>query len=467
MKVLKNYHLIILTLIIFILSKDSVFFWDNVLFGSKIGHFFYEQETFSLRLPTIIDPGHPPFLAVFMSFVWKYLGHSLFMSHLAMMPFVFGILYQVKRFLQYYNLPNHILLLAFGLIVLDPTISAQLVLINPEVFHLFFFFLALNGLLYDKHIVQTTGLLLLGITSFRGMFLCAGFFTFDILNHIYLNKKELGSWLSSTKISIYVLGGMPSIVFVVWRLVSVGYLQTHPDSPWSDCWGIVSINGFFVNLVVLSHRYLDFGRILVLTILTCLVYVKRKHLLFTKEIKQLILLSVCSVWIIILVSLISINPFGHRYFIISFIPIYIVIAKLIYQLLKPTQVLLFSLVLISCLISGNLWVYPRSIAQGWDASLAHYPYSSLRNKALNYMYQNNIPINKTASFFPNETIIKNIDLSSNIESFCKFNKTNDYVLYSNVYNVDDNVLTILDRDYEVMTRFNSLTVEIELLVKKK
>ena len=50
------------------------------------------------------------------------------------------------------------------------------------------------------------------------------------------------------------------------------------------------------------------------------------------------------------------------------------------------------LLLLAGLISGNLWIYPRNIAQGWDATLAHVPYYNLRIEAINYLDKNNIEI---------------------------------------------------------------------------
>ena len=73
-----------------------------------------------------------------------------------------------------------------------------------------------------------------------------------------------------------------------------GWLQTHPNSPWVDLWHYASPTEFLRNIVVLGHRYVDFGRIFIFAfIIISLFFFKKK--LFTKDIKQLVLLSITSV----------------------------------------------------------------------------------------------------------------------------------------------------------------------------
>lgn len=74
------------------------------------------------------------------------------------------------------------------------------------------------------------------------------------------------------------------------------------------------------------------------------------------------------------------------------------------------------------LVTGNLWIYPKEISQGWDATLAHIPYHSLRLEAINYLNKENINVEDVASFFPNLTKLDFVDFKGDTRSFQKFNK---------------------------------------------
>ena len=105
-----------------------------------------------------------------------------------------------------------------------------------------------------------------------------------------------------------------------------------------------------------------------------------KKLILNKSIKQLLLLGICPTLFVTIIVLSSTNDFGHRYFIVSYIT-FILLAFLTLTKVEKFSKLLYVALLLG-LISGNLWIYPERISQGWDASLAHIPYHSLRKKAI-------------------------------------------------------------------------------------
>ena len=164
---LKKYHSIlicaILAILIFILSMNFGMFWDNVLFASKMGNHLYENGLWNWSMPIEFDPGHPPFLAFLLAIVWKIFGHSLWVSHLLMLPFVAGAIYQIHRFVFYYTRSNASSFAGLALILCDPTLLTSFVLVNPETLIVFFFFLTVNGFLYDQKKLKFLGLLFLSI----------------------------------------------------------------------------------------------------------------------------------------------------------------------------------------------------------------------------------------------------------------------------------------------------------------
>ena len=119
------------------------------------------------------------------------------------------------------------------------------------------------------------------------------------------------------------------------------------------------------------------------------------------------------------------------------------------------------------LITGNLWIYPKSISQGWDATLAHVPYHSLRIKAIDYLKGEQIDISNVASFFPNLTTVDFIDFSGDKKSFTKFTGTNKYVLSATVYNLSDEELNLLDKNYTILKEFRNLNITITIYTLDK
>ncbi len=450
--------------LLFMISYDFGMFWDNVLFASKMGNEIYRNGFFDWTMPNDFDPGHPPFLGVVLAFFWKIFGHSLWVSHLAMLPFMIGSVYQLQRFISYFVTNKTMMLLGLLLVLADPTLSASFVLVNPEIIIVFFFFIAVNGILYQEKKWQFIGLFFLSIITFRSMMLFAGLFLFEVLNNYYCNKKSFWKILHIKFLSFYFLAALPGIVFVLWRLATKGWLQTHPASPWAELWHLPSITQFLKNIAILIHRYLDFGRVFIFIFLIAGLFSFRKKVLLNKHFKQLLLLSICAVFFIIVAVLFSTNAFGHRYFIVSYIS-FILLAFLVLKELKKYSKPLYVLLFIG-LITGNLWIYPERTSQGWDASLAHTPYHSLRKEAINSLDTMNIDISEVASFFPNYNRIDEIDLNGNQKSFTKFTKKSTYVLYSNVFNLSNEYYELLAKNYTEIKYLKKANIVISILKKR-
>jgi len=459
----KLYKLLFFTLVgfvIFYFSQHNILFWDNVLFVSKFGNHLYTTSVFNWNIPDSFDPGHPPFLASLLALAWKLLGHKLWVSHLVMLPFSVGLLYQLQVFVSYYVKTYYLQFFALLLLLLDPSLSAQFVQVNPEITILFLFFLAINSILYQRYYLKIIALFFLSVVSLRSMMLAGGIFLFEFINLIVLHKQKIKSVLNSKFILSYVIGSIPGVSFLIWHFLTKGWLQTHPDSPWGGLRALASPMIFFKNSIILAHRYLDFGRVFLILFIFVLI-LKLKKDFFTKEIKQLLLLSVSSVFFIIVTSLAYTNTIGHRYFIVSYITIGLLSFLSISYFVKRKKIIYILLLL--GLITGNLWIYPRTISQGWDASLAYLPYRNLRVEAMKYMEKEHIQFEETATFFPNDSSpIDNIDLSGNMQSFESYTGKNKYIFYANVYNLTDEQYQNIDKNYSKIKGFTKFNIHIYL-----
>lgn len=455
----------ILGFLIFLVSNQNGMFWDNVLFASKMGNQLYENSIFNWTMPDSFDPGHPPFLGFLLAASWKILGHHLWVSHLVILPFTIGFFYQLFRFIGYFIADVRLRFFAFLLIVIDPTISTAFVLVNPEIIILFFFFLAINGILFESKVQKFIGLLFLSIVSYRSMMLFGGIFLFEICNHLLLNKKKIKSVLNIKFLTPYVIASLPGVFFVVWRLTTKGWLQTHPDSPWAGYWHFADFEFFIRNCIVLIWRYLDFGRIFIFSFLLISFFLFRNKIIQSEKNKKLILLAITSVFFIVVTILIATNAFGHRYFIVSYIALILLAFKILQEFYTKKRLIYVLLCL--GLLTGNLWVYPKNISQGWNATLGHLPYHSLRLDAIDYLNEKSINIEEVASFFPNYNILDYIDFKGDKRSFSKFNGSNIYVFYASVYNLTEEEQKSLTKHYSVLKQFHKFNTTIKIYISKK
>lgn len=451
----------IISAFLFILSKEYGLFWDNILFGSKMGNELYNNGFFNWTMPDSFDPGHPPFLGFVLAFFWTLFEHKLWVAHLAMLPFTVGFLYQLIQFIKYFIPKNLYAGCCFLLILLDPTVGVTLVLVNPEVIIIFFFFLTINSILYKNQEFKYIGLFFLSIVSFRSMMLFGGVFMFEIFYNLYFKKEKIGKLINMRFLISYFISSTPGIVFVIWRLSTKGWLQTHSKSPWRDYWHLPDFSRFLKNIAVVIHRYLDFGRVFVILFIFISLFLIWKKLKKERKEKTKILFLIGFVTLtwIILACLFSTNAFGHRYFLVSYICLYLITILFIETI--NFKKIIFTLLCLG-LISGNLWEYPKRISQGWNATLGHVPYHSLRIKAIKYLNSEKIEISNVASFFPNYNTIDLIDFFGDLRSFSKFSSKNKYVFYSNVYNLTDEEYDSLDENYIEIKRFQKFHIFIAI-----
>ncbi len=453
-----------LGLVIFAFARNNGMFWDNILFSSIMGNHLYYHGIFNWNFPIAIDTGHPPFLAFLLASAWKVLGHKLWVSHLVILPFIIGFFYQLHLFVNYYLKNNFLAFFAFLLVVVDPTLSVQFFVVNPEIIFLFFFLLAVNAILYDKYYLKILALAFLSIISLRSMMLAAGIFIFESISILAIEKKGLKALLKPKFFLSYLLGSLPGVIYILWRLFTKGYIQTHPESPWSGFWHFASPEIFLKNFVIFGHRFLDFGRVFIFIFLI-FSFIRFKKKLFTKEVKQLLLLAISSIIVVSVTNLLSTNTMGHRYFISANIVIVFLSYIILIRFYKKRRII-YSFLFIA-LLTGNLWIYPRNIAQGWDASLAHIPYHSLRLKAINYMDKNNIEIAETGSFSINTFPMDAIDFTGDSRAFQRYNGKNNYLFYSNIFNLKDDEYSNLDNNYVIIKEFKKFRIHIYIYKLKK
>lgn len=446
-------YLLVTLLIVF--SLDNFFYWDTVQLGSKHAHFFYDSNFSSLLLPDGIDSGHIPAFGIYIGLLWKFFGKTLWISHLAMLPFALGIVYQLKNLVEYFLPPKYVGP-ALVLVLIDATLLAQLVLVSPDVPLVFFFLLSFNAILKNNKRLLALGIVALFLISMRGMMLSVCLLLLDLYCNVPFRRRHK-VFIDLVKRSlIYLPALLIFLAFSIYHYDAKGWIGFHSDSPWAGSFERVGVKGFFFNIAILGWRLLDFGRIGVWLVAAIIFSLAGRAIFKDSKTRLLLYFSIALLALLPLNMLWAKGLLGHRYLL----PIFLTIALLCVRLLFSEHVLKknrepLAYLLFFIMLSGHFWIYPPKVAQGWDASLAHYPYYKLRTEAMAYMMQNDIEIEETASFFPNKGTLSAIDLVDDERHFLHFDGKQPYVFYSNSYNVSDENLNLLNEKYLPIQQFES------------
>ncbi len=454
--------------VLFTLTINNGFFWDTIQLGSKHASYYYSTDFASILLPDSIDSGHIPAFGAYLALLWKIFGRELIVSHLAMLPFVFGIIWQVNRLVKKF-IADEYAGWALLLIVLDPTLLSQMTLISPDVPLVFFFLLGLNSLLENRKTLLSLSAAFLFLTSMRGMMVAFCLLIVDIVININFSArfKELsGSILKRSR--IYVPALLIFIAFSIWHYLQKGWIGYHDNSPWAELFERVGLKGLIYNIGILGWRITDFGRIGIWIVFLVLLLKFRKDILKTRETRVLLL-----IFIVILVFLPANmvwakNLLGHRYLLPVYISFSLLCANILFtQKLNPKLRAALMTFWIVSLVAGNLWVYPDRISKGWDSTLAHLPYYKLRQQAIQYLDEQKIDFAGVQSFFPNIAPIDEIDLNNDKRIFTDFNDCCDYVIYSNVFNINDENYDLVKGKYSVIKQFRSGFLYMDICRKKE
>jgi hypothetical protein len=477
--------------------RSHFFFWDTVQLGSQHAQFFFDNSFSTLLLPNEMDSGHPPTFGFYLAIVWKLMDKSLGTSHLAMLPFLFGIVWQSWRVGEKI-LGEGWAYLFLLLLLVNPVVASQCVLVSPDLVLCFFFLLALNGIFREKKILLALALLGLAAVSMRGMMVVGALFLFQMLmlrfrkflkfpkstsntegeniEKVKSNKVILNHPITIVKqlVTPYLLGGLFAFIFFIYHFVNKGWIGYHAGSSWAEAFQTVDFKGFIKNIILLIWRFIDFGHLFIgFTILFLTIKKVRntRHLFPTTR----------QLWLLLIVLIVVLTPtlimyqglLNHRYLLPIYITACLLCVKLISDMKNWRQQLKVSAVVFVGLASGNFWVYPQPIATGWDSTLAHLPFYRLRNDMLQFIDNQKINYTDIGTAFPNLRSFSLVDLKDtpsvsaikNDFGRLDLNK-NQYVFYSNVMNeLTGEQLVTLQTHWQVVHALRSGQVEV-ILYKK-
>jgi len=429
--------------------RHHIFFWDTIQLGSKHAHWYYENNFQYLLLPDQIDSGHPPVFGMYLAALWSLFGKSLAVSHFAMLPFIWGIIYGLYRLGKHYGAQKYTWW--FPLIALaDPVMAGQLVLISPDLVLVCGFLLAWYAIISDKPVLKAFAAILMAMISTRGMMVVFALFIFESFRD---NRWSLKSLFQ--RALPYVPSGLLSVAFLAFHYYEKGWIGYHPDSPWAPSFDRVGLPRIGYNFLVLGWRFLDFGRLFVwLSGIGVLLYFwKKGKRIKDKEVRNITLGTLILTLFLSITFLLYQGLQSHRYLL----PAFLALNLLVFTLISRSEIGdwakkgLLAMIFVG-LATGNLWIYPDKVSQDWDCTLAHLPYYELREEVLVYLDEENIALPQVGTAFPDIGLLKYKDLTGRLHGFKEKSLQNDeYILYSNIMNdFTDEEIDALRREWKVV-----------------
>ena len=166
-----KYVVLILFLVLKFFTLENCFFWDNTAGYSMPASYLLENGFLSFVYPAQYV-AEPPLAHLYLALLWSLFGKSLLVAHLSITVFSLGVIWQVYRLCE--RLETKYTPYIFLLVLLEPALSTQMILISPDVILCFFALLSINLILDNRRIWLAVSAMCLGLVSIRGLVVCSG-----------------------------------------------------------------------------------------------------------------------------------------------------------------------------------------------------------------------------------------------------------------------------------------------------
>nr|MBA3972302.1 hypothetical protein [Bacteroidota bacterium] len=374
-------------MILTFLSINIPFFWDGTFFSALSVHFYHNGFN-GFIAPQANDTGGFPLFSTYLALMWKCFGKTLLVSHVAMLPFLFGITYEyfklAKRFVS-----TRTILFTILLLMIEPVLITQSVLMGYDILITYFFLMALNVMYDNKNIIYCIAVVLLCMISVRGIMLSGALLIIDI---------TIRQRLNFTIIKVYI----PAVLFLTcWIFYHHAQTDWYIFSPVreNNAEQFAGVTMMFRQLFYIVWKNLDLGRIAlwIIFIFAAIYHVRKKTFPLMKD---LILLLIVPLVVLSACMILIKNPIGHKYFLTTFLILNIAAGYVIDRFEdKKIRNILFTLSAAS-LIAGNFVMYSQRYGNSWDSSLKIIPYFDLSKKMHEHIKSSNISPSEVATQFP-------------------------------------------------------------------
>lgn len=463
-KITFNQVLFILVLILvaeFFALKDLPFFWDAIS-KSVRADWIYNTDLTQFIVPTEINSGHPPLWISLLALFWSIFQKSLWSSRLLLLVVNIGVVWQIILLCKN-NFVTTVSIFTALLVCLEPTFIAQTTSLNNDMLLLFFTLLSLNSLIKSKSLVFTLALTGLLFTNLRGIYI---FLAILIIHAIYVKYK----FIKNRKLLYlgYLVALLCFSTFCYFQYEKLGWFVISKNEVYNTHRQSVGIKQLFINCIIYTKCFLDYGRFIILLFLLPLLfkYFKSKNNKNLQINRLLIAYLVFAVVFFIGMVPFS-NPFGNRYFMICYILSIILLINLLHHYKVAKKPIIYISVMVM-FISGHFWIYPATISQSWDSSLAYLNSYNVEKKMEGYIDLVGIKHSDigTRVSFNYRNYSEFLKLEEN-NYYADFNiNTNKFILLSNIENgTKDEELNFVIANWQHLKSYSQLGVFMSLYKK--
>ena len=446
-------------LILNVISWKFPFFWDTIL-TSTICSWYYDHGFGNLIYPSEFDAGHPPLFYIYIVGWWRLMENSLLVSHFAMLPILWIMVYQFLKLADVFIQEKIALVFVALLFLLEPAILTQSTLVSYDIVMVCMFFLAIRMMYLNKYFLQFIALLCLSLISIRGSIAVFSILLIEFsLKYILWNEKDFSYLLK------YALCFILTLLWYHYHFHQTGWYLFTPSSQWEGQRSTVDAMRLLRNIAVVGRNLLDHGRIVFFALLIPSIFILlfRNRFKPTNRLLELIAITFIPLEVFIIAFIPFSNPIGHRYFMI---PIACSILLFGYCVQEIKWIKRLAVLPLAAFIAGHFIIYPVPISNGWDVTLMHTRYFKLYKDLHRYLGKEVIPLKDVASKFPLSASRKQTHLGENSIRMKDFNLTNadyQYAIFSNISNDFSNEEIEALNQWEEIERFESGPVFIQIL----
>jgi len=447
---------IVFFILLTVLSFRIPFFWDNVSVIAEAGTHIFNNHLSSIILPENLDAGHVPLIALYFAVMWTLFGKSLIVSHLIMLPFVIGLIWEFYKLSKQF-LSEEFIKISLLFLLLEPVFCTQTILMGYDVILAYFFFASINCLQKNQRIRLLIMLSFLAMINLRGIPLTLAVF----LIHFFVYRDVSKRSFLKQNIFLYFL---PIAIAGSWLIFHYNIKGWFIIAPSREVQRQINSTAMLIRQTLyIGWKLADYGKIFfwIFIILSSVKFYKTDV-----QIRKILLILFMPI-ICLSVSMIPFsNPVGHKYFLTVYLFLPIAMAyhiKLLKSSWRAITIVLF------CIISffGNFIMYPERFGNGWDTSLKVLSYFPLKEKMDGYITENKIESKEIGASFPmfgderysklsnEEFVISDID-NKPLEKW-------NYIILSNISNsYSDQLKAEIRSKWKLMQKFKSGQVYLEL-----
>jgi hypothetical protein len=456
--------------LLFLLTSHNALFWDTIQFAGDHPNWYYSNNFRYLLLPDYCDSGHPPAFGMYLAFLWKIFGRSLFVSHAAMLPFIVLIVVQaIRTGAILFPEKERFALLTTLLLLSESVLITQCTLVSPDILVAGFFLLALNAIWAGNKLHLTLAVAIMGIISTRAMMCSVALYLFSLSYYSKEAGRSTGLWLSFAfkKVLPFLPGALLAFAYFAYHYWVKGWVGYPKNSTWAAGFEIMKPARILRNILVLGWRIVDLGKIFTIIVFLFLAckWVRGKMNFEEGQrqiAKSLFVLIVALFLITALPLTLYQGLLGHRYLLPLTISISILTAYLLFHSNIRYKMFVFTtMVLVQ--LSGHFWTYPRAVSQGWEGTLGHLFFYKMQKEFRDFMVEKGIPKDEVAT---SPTLMKSdyrLFLTNDTTTFKEFETdTTQYVWYCNVTNAMNRQADYYFRNFEIVKQERRGNVEMVL-----